>query len=104
MIGGNQYGELITKELFIRWLQATVFMPALQFSVTPWDFKDKETIEIALKFTKLHEDYSDLIIERFNLAVAKGDPVNPPIWWLDPEDKDAQEVHDGKFISITILL
>lgn len=99
MIGGNQYGDVITKELFIRWLQATVFMPALQFSVTPWDF-DKETIELSLKFTKLHEEYSDLVVERFNLAVSKGDPVNPPIWWLDPEDKDAQEVHDGKYFDI----
>ena len=74
MIGGNQYGaDKITKELFIRWLQATVFMPSLQFSVVPWQF-DKETIEISRKFTKLHEDYSDLILERFALGVSQGLP------------------------------
>lgn len=74
MIGGNQYGsDVITPELFIRWLQASVFMPALQFSVAPWQF-DAETIELSLKFTKLHSDYSDLILERFRLAVSDGHP------------------------------
>lgn len=39
MVGGNQYNnEKTTKELFIRWLQANTFMPAIQFSVLPWDF------------------------------------------------------------------
>jgi len=41
MIGGNGYnGEEITPELFIRWLQASTFMPALQFSFVPWQFND----------------------------------------------------------------
>jgi myogenesis-regulating glycosidase len=74
MIGGNQYGsDKITKELFIRWLQASVFMPSLQFSVAPWQF-DKETIDISRKFTKLHEDYGNLIMERFALGVSDGQP------------------------------
>lgn len=71
MIGGNQRNQ--SKQLFIRWLQASVFMPSLQFSVAPWDFDD-ETVEISLKFTKLHHDYGDLILERFMLAVSGGDP------------------------------
>lgn len=76
MIGGNQYGDdKITKELFIRWLQASTFMPALQFSVAPWDF-DGETIGITLKFTQLHETYADIILERFELAVSEGLPGN----------------------------
>lgn len=36
MIGGNGYDSKVTKELFIRWLQANVFMPALQYSYVPW--------------------------------------------------------------------
>lgn len=44
MIGGNGYGESFLqsippkKELFLRWLQANTFMPALQFSYVPWDY------------------------------------------------------------------
>nr|CAD7400045.1 unnamed protein product [Timema cristinae] len=76
MIGGNAYGsDRATKELFIRWLQANTFMPALQFSIVPWDYDNETveiakklnvyltTLEIAKKFTALHYQYSDLIIE-----------------------------------------
>lgn len=74
MIGGNRYGnDQLTKQLFIRWLQASVFMPALQFSVPPWEF-DEETITIAKKFVALHEEYSDYILELFNRAVTDGHP------------------------------
>lgn len=46
MIGGNGYGEsgldgpskMPGKEIFLRWLQANTFMPALQFSYVPWDY------------------------------------------------------------------
>jgi myogenesis-regulating glycosidase len=74
MIGGNRYGkDIITKELFLRWLQASVFMPSLQFSVVPWEF-DPETVEISRKFTQLHEEYAGLIMERFALGVSDGLP------------------------------
>lgn len=74
MIGGNRYGDdQITKNLFIRWVQASALMPALQFSVAPWDY-DAETIAISLKFTQLHEEHAELIMERFRLAVSDGHP------------------------------
>lgn len=53
MIGGNGYGDGLpppgsesqssvegapNKEIFLRWLQANTFMPALQFSYVPWDY------------------------------------------------------------------
>lgn len=38
MIGGNEYHAKVDEELFIRWLQANVFMPTLQFSIPPWGF------------------------------------------------------------------
>lgn len=82
MIGGNGYGNVKpNKELFLRWLQANVFMPSLQYSFVPWTY-DNETISIAHKFTDLHAEYADVIMERFQLATTNGDPVNPPIWWI----------------------
>lgn len=82
MIGGNGYGNNPpNKELFLRWLQANVFMPSLQFSFVPWGFDD-ETIRISHKFTDLHAEYTDVIMERFRLATTNGYPVNPPIWWI----------------------
>lgn len=95
MIGGNGYNGRPSKELFIRWLQANVFMPSLQFSYVPWDY-DSETIAICLSFTKLHAEYANVIVERFKLLANEGQPVNPPIWWTDPTDRVAQQISDGK--------
>ncbi|EFN61368.1 Uncharacterized family 31 glucosidase KIAA1161 [Camponotus floridanus] len=56
MIGGNGYldgslngTEYPPKELFIRWLQANVFMPSLQYSFVPWDY-DKEVKNLKNSF------------------------------------------------------
>ena len=46
MIGGNGYSSdhpndestPPSKELYIRWLQANVFMPGMQFSFVPWQY------------------------------------------------------------------
>lgn len=95
MVGGNGYhGVRPDKELFIRWVQANVFMPAIQFSYVPWDF-DSETIAICKQFTKLHADYTNTIIHQFKMLTLFGEPVNPPIWWIDPNDRTAQQIYDG---------
>lgn len=59
MIGGNGYvdnsfdkTELPAKELFIRWLQANVFMPSLQFSFVPWQY-DSEVSKEFLSLRKI---------------------------------------------------
>lgn len=97
MIGGNGYEGAPDKELFIRWLQANVFMPSLQFSYTPMDY-DNETIVISHKFTKLHDQYTDVILQRFRLLADIGEPVNPPLWWIDPEDRVAQQCNDREYL------
>ncbi|XP_037042609.1 myogenesis-regulating glycosidase-like [Bradysia coprophila] len=103
MIGGNGYEGRPSKELYIRWLQATVFMPALQFSFVPWDYDD-ETVVLSKKFTALHTQYADKIIERFKLTVKSGDPVNPPIWWTSPNDRTAQQINDQFLLGDDILV
>lgn len=102
MIGGNGYGGAPGKELFIRWLQANVFMPSLQYSYVPWDY-DNETTVIAQKFTALHEQYTDVIMARFALAVSSGEPVNPPLWWISPNDTTAQGISDRKLLGFIFL-
>lgn len=100
MIGGNGYNNrLPTKELFIRWLQANTFMPSIQFSYVPWDY-DRETIEISRNFTRLHATVAaPLINNLFKKAAATGEPVNVPIWWVDPKDKVAHQIADGECIE-----
>lgn len=37
------------------------------------------------------------------MAVASGDPVNPPIWWIAPNDKIAQRIDDQFLLGEKIL-
>lgn len=106
MIGGNGYNDHPpNQEIFLRWLQANVFMPSLQYSYVPWDFNNSTFTEICRNFTELHEYFGPIILERFALAVKRGDPVNPPIWWIDPEDRVAQGIYDGlKKVNILVNL
>ncbi|OXU27291.1 hypothetical protein TSAR_004452 [Trichomalopsis sarcophagae] len=110
MIGGNGYvgnsfndTELPSKEIFIRWLQANVFMPALQYSFVPWDF-DAETIAICKTFTDLHAKIAPKIVALMKKAVETGAPVNPPIWWVDPLNIPAHKINDEYLLGEEILV
>lgn len=69
-------------------------MPSIQYSYLPWDYSD-QAIEICRKYTDLHAEYTDEIMKALDEAVRSGEPVNPPIWWLDPRDKIALAIDDG---------
>ncbi|XP_071643111.1 myogenesis-regulating glycosidase-like [Temnothorax longispinosus] len=110
MIGGNGYldglnngTEYPSKEMFIRWLQANVFMPSLQYSFVPWEYDD-ETIEICREYTELHANYTDEIINAMKQAIEKGTPVNPPIWWIDPLNPEAHKINDEYLLGENILV
>ncbi|XP_049836800.1 myogenesis-regulating glycosidase-like [Schistocerca gregaria] len=104
MVGGNGYGsDVLTKELFIRWLQATVFMPAIQFSYVPWDFDD-ETVELSRQLVALHAQYAPRIVELMRKAADDGSPVNPPIWWVDPTDDTALAINSEFLLGEDLLV
>lgn len=102
MVGGNGYNGAPSKEMFIRWLQANVFMPSIQFSYVPWDY-DNETVTISKAMTDLHEKYTPQIMARFKLAVSDGLPVNPPLWWISPDDAVAQKIFDQFLLGDDII-
>ncbi|XP_032827542.2 myogenesis-regulating glycosidase-like [Petromyzon marinus] len=54
------------RELYIRWLELSAFMPAMQFSVPPWLY-DEEVVAIARKFTALREE----VVAPIVMAVAR---------------------------------
>ncbi|XP_050532348.1 myogenesis-regulating glycosidase-like [Daktulosphaira vitifoliae] len=104
MIGGNVYNDdKISEELFIRWMQANTFMPVVQFSIPPWDFGEK-TAKICKKFWNLHLQYADVIVKLMENAVKNGDPINPPIWWIDPNDPTAFSIDDEFLLGEDILV
>ncbi|KAJ8947345.1 hypothetical protein NQ318_002871 [Aromia moschata] len=107
MIGGNGYsGMLPSAELLVRWTQANIFMPAMQFSYLPWEIVSDEfdTLQIVKDSVALHEKYSDEIMKAMNNSVINGTPVNPSIWWADPTDPIALACDDEFLLGENILV
>jgi len=107
MIGGNGYGGVQpTPELIVRWTQANTFMPSLQFSYLPWDFKNVSyDIEaITKKFVDLHAQYTPNIVAAMKKSIQDGSPVNGPIWWIDPTDATALLTDDEFLLGEDILV
>jgi len=106
MIGGNAYGNFPSKELYIRWLQLNALMPTLQFSITPWDFKEssQEVINVTKSMLKLHEQYTPLIIELAKNAVATGEPILRPLWWIAPNDENTYSIDDEFLVGNNLLV
>ncbi|XP_060530661.1 myogenesis-regulating glycosidase-like [Cylas formicarius] len=109
MIGGNGYnGESPTGEMIIRWAQANTFMPAMQFSYLPWNFKDSgngyDVEAVVKKYVDLHARYSPQIVEAMEKSIATGEPVNKPIWWLDPTDSIALANFDEYLLGDDVLV
>ena len=103
MIGGNAYnGALIwlsvlpERELFIRWMALTALMPAMQFSVTPWDYDDA-TVEAARRMCALHKRYAGKMVALAREATRTGAPIIRPLWWIAPQDDVAQTI-DSQFL------
>ncbi|CAN0104997.1 unnamed protein product [Lampetra fluviatilis] len=66
--GEEADGDIVKpdRELYIRWLELSAFMPAMQFSVPPWLY-DEEVVAIARKFTALREE----VVAPVVMAVAR---------------------------------
>ena len=103
MIGGNGYSGAPSRELYIRWIQVNVFMPALQISYVPWIYDD-EVVQHSLAMTELHTRYADTIIALARQTVEDGSPINRPVWWLDPTDETALGIDDQFLLGDTVLV
>lgn len=81
MIGGGGYGSFLEKgyktdeELYIRWLEASVLCPMMQFSISPKRILSKKSFKTVLDITKIHSKYADLILELAKKASNTGEPV-----------------------------
>ncbi|KAK1892086.1 Myogenesis-regulating glycosidase [Dissostichus eleginoides] len=108
MIGGNAYPNRTTgtsdgknvlpdRELYIRWLELSAFMPAMQFSIPPWAY-DNEVVQIAQKFTELHKTLvAPRVLELAGEVLDTGDPIIRPLWWIAINDEAAYKI-DSQFL------
>ena len=105
MIGGNAYGNL-TKELYIRWVEVNALMPAIQFSILPWDYSEdtEEVVNVTKSMLALHEQYSPLIIQLAENAVKTGEPIMRPLWWVAPNDSNTFNIDDQFLVGNDLLV
>jgi alpha-glucosidase (family GH31 glycosyl hydrolase) len=103
MVGGNGYLGLPSRELYVRWMQVNVFMPAIQISYVPWIYDD-EVVKHTRDMVQLHEKYASEIIRLAKESKTTGLGINLPIWWLDPTDKVALTIDSEFLLGSTILV
>ena len=72
MIGGNVYydEELPSEELFIRWIQLNAFMPAMQFSISPWQYDDEKVKTISKKYMAIGRIFSRILKYFFSTKIS----------------------------------
>ncbi|MBL8099538.1 MAG: hypothetical protein JNK81_10160 [Anaerolineales bacterium] len=103
MIGGNEYDEKATAELMIRWTQLNALLPAMQFSLAPWDYGE-ECQEICKRYANLHFELSEKILSIASETTQNGLPIIRPIFWLDVNDEIALTCDDEFLLGGDILI
>ena len=94
MIGGNAYaGENPDAELMVRWTQLTALLPAMQFSLAPWDY-GAECDEICRRYARLHEIIAPTLDAAVAETLAGGAPLVRPLFWAAPADRATYTIDD----------
>jgi alpha-glucosidase (family GH31 glycosyl hydrolase) len=77
--------EGMDEELFIRWTQASTFMPMMQFSYGPWNLS-QETVAICRQYMELHQQLGAYLYALAQDAQQTGMPMTQPLFFADPRD------------------
>ena len=107
VIGGNGafptkgLNEHPSKELFVRWMQLTAFLPAMPFSLPPFEY-DTSVTDIALSLVDLHRSLVEELIYPLAVNATKtGYPIIRPLWWMD---SNLVSVNDQFLIGEKVLV
>ena len=94
MVGGNAYfGVKPDRELLVRWMQASAFMPSLQISIPPWDL-DEGADQLCKQALEARAHVLGDIGELARGAAGRLTPIARPMWWLDPRDPETFGIDD----------
>lgn len=97
----------VTEELYIRWLQATTFLPSMQLSLPPWSFgANSSALKVAKKYIDLHKVHSATIIAEAKKSCTSGGspPLVRPMWWAEPNDPASFKVADQFMLGDDLLV
>ncbi|KAI4477028.1 hypothetical protein M0804_013029 [Polistes exclamans] len=87
--------NLPDKELYVRWLQLSTFLPVIRFTHLPSKYSDDSVLEIAKRLTTLRQKTVTPLLKKYaNETLDTGVPIIRPLWMLDPADPACHVVGD----------
>ncbi|CAK9823352.1 Myogenesis-regulating glycosidase [Anthophora retusa] len=87
--------NLPDKELYIRWLQLSTFLPVIRFTHLPSKYSDESVLEIAKRLTTLRQKTVTPLLKKYaKETLDTGLPIIRPLWMLDPADPACHVVVD----------
>jgi alpha-glucosidase (family GH31 glycosyl hydrolase) len=86
----------------IRWTQLNTLLPAMQFSLAPWDYGD-ECAEICRRYADLHTEFAPRILVLAAEAAKTGVPIIRPLWWNSLDDEQTLLCDDEFMLGNDIL-
>ncbi|XP_017064277.1 myogenesis-regulating glycosidase isoform X2 [Drosophila eugracilis] len=82
-------------ELFIRWLQLATFMPAMQFSHLPSEYRSDLVTRVAQELKEVRQSIVIPLLKKYlNPSMNEGLPLVRPLWMMDPHDPACLIVSD----------
>lgn len=103
MIGGNEYDEKADAEMMIRWTQLNALLPAVQFSLPPWEY-GAESADACRRYANLHVEFAPKILEIAKESMRTGTPIIRPVFWLDANSETALTCDDEFLLGNDILV
>lgn len=94
-IGGRPIGDTKpAKELYIRWMQFSVFFPVMEFITYPWDYeKDETVVHVSAEILDIRSMLFENIVTIAEQSVETGAPMIRPMWWISPDDPATYTLH-----------
>jgi alpha-glucosidase (family GH31 glycosyl hydrolase) len=103
MVGGNEYDEKADAEMMIRWTQLNALLPAMQFSLPPWEYGE-ESADLCRRYANLHTEFAPKILEIAKSSIQNGLPIIRPMFWIAPDDDHALTCDDQFLLGDEFLV
>ena len=93
-----------SRELYIRWLELSAFLPVMHFSDFPHSY-DSTTAEISRKFIQFHsKQIAPLVLKLAQRSASRFEPIISPLWRIAPQDKEVLTIEDQFLVGDEILV
>ncbi|KAK8721022.1 hypothetical protein OTU49_012949 [Cherax quadricarinatus] len=104
-IGGvARDGHVPERELYIRWLEAATFLPAMQISVLPHTY-DHEVVNLAAEYSEIRKNIVlPRILKNISSSLELGTPLLYPLALFAPDDSEAAKVDNQWILGEDLLV